>query len=417
MSALTSRLFPYHPGFFDRELRLSDSLTLGQSDMTSDSDSGRSEASKRNPSRSDLAPNQNLLCPMLKIANVTHQYGSVTALNGVSLHASRGEFLTILGESGSGKTTLLRVISGLEKPTCLDRIEIDGQDVSNVPAALRNCTTVFQNYALFPHMSVQENVEYGLSVRGVSRTDRNRLALDALHLVRLTAKGDRRISQLSGGERQRVALARALVTQPAILLLDEPLGALDERLRQDMQAELVELHRQLGMTFIYITHSQEEALTMSDRIILMRQGQIVQSGQPEELFDKPNSRFCADFMGFENILPAVVKRFSDSHVTATSGECLIRGVWSGPQAPQAGQQVFVAIRAERLRVGRAGEVGTDDNQLSCIPGSRLYRGKYIDQVAETPLGDMRVRIWDRALQFSDFDCVAWRADDCVITAE
>ena len=357
---------------------------------------------------------------MLKIANVTHKYGSVTALDGVSLDASQGEFLTILGESGSGKTTLLRVISGLEKPTHLDRIEIDGQDVSGVPAARRNCTTVFQNYALFPHMSVQENVEYGLSVRGVSRADCSRLAADALNLVRLTAKGDRRISQLSGGERQRVALARALVTQPAILLLDEPLGALDERLRQDMQAELVELHRQLGMTFIYITHSQEEALTMSDRIILMRQGQVVQSGQPEELFDKPNSRFSADFMGFENILPAVVERVSGSHVAVTSGECgeyPIRGIWSGPQAPQTGQQVFVAIRAERLRVGRAAEMGADDNRLSCIPGSRLYRGKYIDQVAETPLGDIRIRIWDRALQFSDFDCVSWRADDCVITAE
>ncbi len=354
---------------------------------------------------------------MLKIANITHNYGAVMALNGVSLEASRGEFLTILGESGSGKTTLLRVISGLEKPTSLDRIEIDGQDVSNIPAARRNCTTVFQNYALFPHMSVQENVEYGLSVRGVSSADRGRLSMDALNLVRLTAKGDRRISQLSGGERQRVALARALVTQPAILLLDEPLGALDERLRQDMQAELVELHRKLGMTFIYITHSQEEALTMSDRIILMRQGQVVQSGCPEELFDKPNSQFCADFMGFENILPATVDRISRSHITVASGKCQIRGVWSGCQAPQMGQQVFVAVRAERLRIGHANEAIPGGNQLTCSPGSRLYRGKYIDQVAETALGDMRIRIWDRSMQFSDFNCVSWHPDDCVITSE
>jgi putative spermidine/putrescine transport system ATP-binding protein/spermidine/putrescine transport system ATP-binding protein len=354
---------------------------------------------------------------MLTIENVTHKYGSVTALDGVSLNASQGEFLTVLGESGSGKTTLLRVISGLEKPTYVDRIEIDGQDVSNVPAARRNCTTVFQNYALFPHMSVQENVEYGLSVRGVSRENCRQLAQDTLNLVRLSAKGDRRISQLSGGEQQRVALARALVTQPAILLLDEPLGALDEKLRQDMQAELVDLHRQLGMTFIYITHSQEEALTMSDRIILMRQGQVAQSGQPEELFDKPNSRFCADFMGFENILPAVVEKISGSHVMVTLGKYTVRGVWSGSQAPQNGQRVFVAIRAERLRIGFAAEAGVTDNQLSCTPGSRLYRGKYIDQVAETPLGEIRTRIWDRALQFDDFDCITWRADDCVITAD
>ncbi len=354
---------------------------------------------------------------MLTIENVTHKYGSVTALDGVSLDAVQGEFLTVLGESGSGKTTLLRVISGLEKPSHVDRIEIDGQDVSNVPAARRNCTTVFQNYALFPHMSVRENVEYGLSVRGVGREDCRRLADDALQLVRLASKGDRRISQLSGGEKQRVALARALVTQPAILLLDEPLGALDEKLRQDMQAELVDLHRELGMTFVYITHSQEEALTMSDRIVLMRQGRIAQSGKPEDLFDRPNSRFCADFMGFENILPVAIEAVDGVEVTVSLNEHSIRGVWSGSKAPQVGQQAYVAVRAERLKIGHKDNPGRGENQIDCRPGSRLYRGKYIDQSVVTSFGTVRVRIWDRTMQTEQFDCISWRVDDCVIIAD
>src|SRR6185503_6516501 len=200
---------------------------------------------------------------MLEVVDVVHNFGHVAALDHVSLDAQKGEFLTILGESGSGKTTLLRVISGLERPTSIKRLAIDGEDVAERPAAQRNCTTVFQSYALFPHMSVAENVGYGLKVRGVRGDELTRNVRQALGLVRLAGKEDRRISQLSGGERQRVALARALVTRPAVLLLDEPLGALDEKLRLDMQSELVDIQRSLGMTFVYITHSQEEALTMS----------------------------------------------------------------------------------------------------------------------------------------------------------
>jgi ABC-type Fe3+/spermidine/putrescine transport system ATPase subunit len=193
---------------------------------------------------------------MLEVLDVTHRYGEVIALDNVTVTAAPGEFLTILGESGSGKTTLLRIISGLEKPSTIRALKIAGEDVAALSAAARNCTTVFQHYALFPHMSVGENVEYGLKVRGVAPAERTRRAREALALVRLQDKYDRRVHQLSGGERQRVALARALVTRPAILLLDEPLGALDEKLRLDMQVELVGLHKQLGMTFVYITHSQ-----------------------------------------------------------------------------------------------------------------------------------------------------------------
>ncbi len=354
---------------------------------------------------------------MLNIQNVTHRYGAVVALDGVSLAAFQGEFLTVLGESGSGKTTLLRVISGLETPSDGGRVEIDGVDVSTVPAARRNCTTVFQNYALFPHMSVQQNVEYGLSVRGVSRDECNRRASDSLAMVRLSNHGSRRINQLSGGEMQRVALARALVTQPAILLLDEPLGALDEKLRQEMQAELVDLHRELSMTFIYITHSQEEALTMSDRIALMRGGQIVQSGSPEDLFDRPNSRFCANFMGFENIFPVTIVEMGGDSVGVSLGEHSIRGIWTGAEAAKLGQPAFAAIRAERMKVGGAKGGGNADavrNQIECRPRACQYRGKYVDQVAEAAFGTVRVRIWDRDMQFENFRYVSWYDSDCVV---
>jgi ABC-type Fe3+/spermidine/putrescine transport system ATPase subunit len=237
-----------------------------------------------------------------------------------------------------------------------------------------------------------------------------------LRLVRLTEKHDRRIGQLSGGEKQRVALARALVTQPAILLLDEPLGALDEKLRFEMQAELVELHKTLGMTFVYITHSQEEALTMSDRVVLMRKGRIEQSGVPEELFDRPVSRFAAEFMGFENIMPATVVDVVGQYVIARIGTTLVRGVPANGVAIAAGQQVAVAVRAERLSLVRATGAGGYENMVDCTPGTRLYRGKYVDQTANTPVGPLKARIWDRGIDLENFNAVTWVAADCVVMA-
>jgi putative spermidine/putrescine transport system ATP-binding protein/spermidine/putrescine transport system ATP-binding protein len=352
--------------------------------------------------------------PMLEVVGATHAYGPVVALDNVSLTAECGEFLTILGASGSGKTTMLRVISGLERPSRIERLAIDGADVSDKPASMRNCTTVFQNYALFPHMSVGENVGYGLKVRGVPKPEIQSRALDALRLVQLADKADRRIHQLSGGERQRVALARALVTRPAILLLDEPLGALDEKLRQEMQSELVELHRTLGMTFVYITHSQEEALTMSDRVILMRKGRIEQSGSPEALFDRPVSRFAAEFMGFENIVPAVVREISAGRVIVEIGTHVISGIWTAPTEPRQGDRVLIAVRAERLTPVRQGQPGTKENLVEATPGPRTYRGKYVDQAAATSIGAMRVRVWDRSTPVEDFNAVTWSMTDCVI---
>ena len=239
---------------------------------------------------------------IFSIRNLRQVYGKVAALKGVSCHAKRGEFLTILGSSGSGKSTMLRILAGLELPTTIDELTLDGVDVSTVPANHRNVSTVFQHYGLFPHLNVVENVEYGLKVRRIPKIERRQNAVKMLKMVQLEDFVDARISKLSGGQKQRVALARSLVLHPSVLLLDEPLGALDEKLRYEMQSELVRLHEELGMTFVYVTHSQEEALTMSDRILLMDKGEIVQEGTPQEIFDRPNCRFAAEFMGMENIL-------------------------------------------------------------------------------------------------------------------
>ncbi|WP_165769361.1 ABC transporter ATP-binding protein [Arboricoccus pini] len=348
---------------------------------------------------------------MLEVQDVVHRYGNVTALSHVSISAERGEFLTILGSSGSGKTTMLRVISGLETPTSVGKLRIDGQDVAGLPAAKRNCTTVFQNYALFPHMSVIENVAYGLRIRHMNPSDALREARRALAMVQLEAKAERGIRQLSGGERQRVALARAVVTKPAVLLLDEPLGALDERLRQDMQVELKDLQRSLGMTFVYITHSQEEALTMSDRVILMRHGSIVQSGRPLTLFDRPVSRFAADFMGYENILEGrLIARDQESGLIELPGGVQVRGMLAeGAFAP--GDGIGLAIRAERI-----GPADADyPNSVPATVRSRIYRGKYTDVVVDTAAGALRLRSWHGShAEAEDIARVGWKPADAVI---
>jgi ABC-type Fe3+/spermidine/putrescine transport system ATPase subunit len=351
---------------------------------------------------------------MLEVIGVTHRYGGTTALDRVTVRAAASEFLTILGESGSGKTTLLRIISGLERPSEVEALKIAGQDVRHVTAAARNCTTVFQHYALFPHMSVGENVAYGLRVRGVPPRERQERAGEALKLVRLGDKTDRRVHQLSGGERQRVALARALVTRPAILLLDEPLGALDEKLRLDMQIELMELHRRLGVTFVYITHSQEEALTMSDRVILMRRGRIEQEGPPRALFDHPASRFVAEFMGVENLIEGVLEEASGPWATVRVGGRPIRGRWAGAAAPRPGQPACVAVRAERVRIGGEGALAGLPNRFSCQPKGAVYKGKYLDQVLDAEIGTIKVRLWDGERAAEGITRTGWAESDCTV---
>ena len=352
---------------------------------------------------------------ILEVANATHRYGEVTALDNVSIAARRGEFLTLLGESGSGKTTLLRIVAGLERPTAIARITIDGVDATLLPANKRNTTTVFQHYALFPHMSVGENIEYGLKVRGMPKEERRKCAEKVLELIRLPGLYDRRVHQLSGGQKQRIALARALVTEPAILLLDEPLGALDEKLRIDMQVELKELHERLGLTFIYVTHSQEEALTMSDRILLMRRGRVVQEGPPTDLFERPASRFVAEFMNVENLLDGTLEGSTGGVAAVRVGPHVLRGPWTGRGAAEQGGKACVAIRAERIKLGTP-PATTDEaiNAVPCRPGVTIYKGKYVDQILETDVGQVKARVWDRGMAISEATMFWWRASDCAV---
>jgi putative spermidine/putrescine transport system ATP-binding protein len=245
----------------------------------------------------------------IRLRGLEKRYGGLAAVDGIDLDVLRGEFFTLLGPSGSGKTTTLRMIAGFERP---DRgtIELGGTDVSDRPPFERDVNTVFQDYALFPHLSVADNVAYGLRVRKVPKAERMRRTDEALEMVRLPGLGGRRPAQLSGGQRQRVALARAIINRPQVLLLDEPLGALDLKLRQEMQVELKRIQQDVGITFVYVTHDQEEALTMSDRLAVFNQGRIEQVGAPAEVYERPGSEFIAGFVGVSNLLERDGRRFT-----------------------------------------------------------------------------------------------------------
>jgi putative spermidine/putrescine transport system ATP-binding protein len=242
------------------------------------------------------------MSPAVRFVNVCRHFGSVRAVDGVTLDIAEGEFFAMLGPSGSGKTTCLRLIAGFEQPSA-GHIEIFGETAEGVPPYKRNVNTVFQDYALFPHMTVGENVAYGLRIKGVAKAEREARARKALAMVKLAGYEQRRPSQLSGGQRQRVALARALVNGPKALLLDEPLGALDLKLREQMQEELKTLQKQLGITFVFVTHDQGEALSMADRVAVFNEGKIVQVDSPAKVYERPQSRFVADFVGSSNVLP------------------------------------------------------------------------------------------------------------------
>jgi putative spermidine/putrescine transport system ATP-binding protein len=239
--------------------------------------------------------------PALKLEAIRKNYGHVVVVDGVDLVVEQGEFFTLLGPSGSGKTTMLRMIAGFERPDS-GRIELAGRDVTAIPPYQRETNTVFQDYALFPHMSVADNIGYGLRIKGVAKQIRDKRVQRALDMVRLSELGRRRPNQLSGGQRQRVALARAVINEPKVLLLDEPLGALDLKLRQEMQIELKQIQQEVGITFVYVTHDQEEALTMSDRLAVLSSGRIQQIGSPVEVYEQPATEFVAGFIGISNIL-------------------------------------------------------------------------------------------------------------------
>jgi putative spermidine/putrescine transport system ATP-binding protein len=247
------------------------------------------------------APSAEARRPAVQLVGITKRFGDVVAVDSVDLHIEDGEFFSLLGPSGSGKTTVLRMIAGFELPTA-GAVLLAGSDVTTLPPYDRDLNTVFQDYALFPHMDVQTNVEYGLKVKGIGRAQRRRAAGEMLDAVRLTGFGRRKPSQLSGGQRQRVALARALVNRPKVLLLDEPLGALDLKLREEMQVELKAIQRDVGITFVFVTHDQGEALSMSNRIAVFNSGRVEQVAAPREIYDAPTTSFVATFVGTSNVL-------------------------------------------------------------------------------------------------------------------
>ena len=264
--------------------------------------------------------------------HVSRHFGEVRAVDNVQLTIAPGEFFAMLGPSGSGKTTCLRLIAGFEQPTA-GSLKIFGQEAAGVPPYRRNVNTVFQDYALFPHLNILDNVAYGLMVKGVDKTTRHKAAEEALALVKLPGYGARRPGQLSGGQRQRVALARALVNKPKVLLLDEPLGALDLKLREQMQEELKTLQRSLGITFIFVTHDQGEALSMADRVAVFNAGNIVQEGTPHEIYNRPKTRFVADFVGSSNVIsPEVMASIGGETRWASLRPEAIRIADSGPEA-------------------------------------------------------------------------------------
>jgi len=282
----------------------------------------------------------------VRLEGVTKRFGDVLAVDAISLEVRDGEFFSMLGPSGSGKTTTLRMIAGFELPT-EGRILLRGDDVSRTPPFDRDVNTVFQDYALFPHMSVAQNVEYGLLVKKVPRDERARRVAEALRMVRLEGFDARKPGQLSGGQRQRVALARALVNRPRVLLLDEPLGALDLKLREEMQIELKAIQQQVGITFIYVTHDQEEALTMSDRLAVFNAGRIEQIGSPAEVYERPATRFVAGFVGTSNLLAGEVAR----SILGADGTFTVR-----PEKIRLGEPTDAAAADEISALGRIRQV-------------------------------------------------------------
>jgi spermidine/putrescine transport system ATP-binding protein len=321
--------------------------------------------------------------PSVRMDAVTKRFGDFVAVRELDLDIARGEFFTMLGPSGCGKTTTLRMVAGFEEPS-EGRVLLDGEDVTGRPAFKRPTNTVFQSYALFPHMSVEKNVAFGLQRTGVNKADSKRRAAEELERVGLAAEAKRRPAQLSGGQQQRVALARALVNRPAVLLLDEPLGALDLKLRKQLQVELKRIQREVGITFVYVTHDQEEALTMSDRIAVMNHGLIEQVADPETVYERPATTFVAGFIGVSNLMPGEV-------VTANGGAAELR-LDAGPTVRtadalevDAGQRAYAVVRPEKLLLQDAGDTSAGRASVEGQVESSLYLGTATQMVVR--LGD------------------------------
>lgn len=349
---------------------------------------------------------------LLSLRNIEKRFGSVQAVAGIDLDINENEFFALLGASGSGKTTLLRMLAGFEMPTS-GSIKLDGQDITDIPPNHRPVNLMFQSYALFPHMSVAQNVAYGLEMEKLPRAEINSRVAEILNVIQLSPLADRKPDQLSGGQRQRVALARALVKRPRLLLLDEPLGALDRKLRGEMQLELKRIQHEFGITFIIVTHDQEEALVMADRIAILQDGALLQCGNPQEIYEHPQSRFAADFIGVMNFLP--VRRSGDDLI-AQDGSRIVADL-DGAIARDS--EAVAAVRPERLHL----DVQKGENSLTGKISAMAYHGLDLQLHLETPLSPnpIMVRLTADAaethpLSIGEEVSVGWAAKDTRVFA-
>ncbi|MRH41710.1 polyamine ABC transporter ATP-binding protein [Aquibacillus halophilus] len=349
---------------------------------------------------------------MVQLKNITKKFGKDTAVNELNLDVKVGEFLTLLGPSGCGKTTTLRMIAGFEKPT-EGEVWIDEKQVAKIEPYKREVNTVFQSYSLFPHMNVFENIAFGLKMKKTGKDEVEERVRNALKLVQLEDYVNRKPKQLSGGQQQRIAIARAIVNNPKVLLLDEPLGALDLKLRKQMQLELKHLQQSLGITFIYVTHDQEEALTMSDRIVVMNEGKIEQVGLPHEIYEKPVSKFVADFIGETNIFECVVSEFKGDYAYLD-----IKGVTvvtPKNDTLQLDESVYMSIRPEKAKVTLT---KTQDTLLSGTFKEKIYVGSITKIIIELPNGREMVvnEVEDDLIGIKSGNevYVSWQPEDSVV---
>ncbi|PAU78818.1 ABC transporter ATP-binding protein [Halomonas salipaludis] len=345
--------------------------------------------------------------PLLSLANIEKRFGELRAVNGVTLDIHENEFFALLGASGSGKTTLLRMLAGFEIPSS-GSILLDGRDISQVPPNHRPVNLMFQSYALFPHMSVAQNIAYGLEMERLPRSEINQRVDEMLSTIQLAHLAERKPHQLSGGQQQRVALGRALVKRPRLLLLDEPLGALDKKLRGEMQLELKHIQNTFGITFIVVTHDQEEALVMADRIAILKDGALLQCGSPRDIYEYPIDRFAADFIGIMNFLPSRVDAGALSAADGSRISALL------PGDLKSGDNVLAAVRPERLRLGAADA----ENCLSGQIRAMAYHGLDLHLHLDTPLSSqpLMVRLTADAAEGHPFAVgekvtVGWSAHD------
>ncbi|MEM3742697.1 MAG: ABC transporter ATP-binding protein [Nitrososphaerota archaeon] len=351
---------------------------------------------------------------LLELVNIYKYYGKITALEDINLEVGKGELLTILGPSGSGKSTLLKIIGGFEEPS-RGKIYINGKLMNGVPPYARPTSMVFQDLALFPHLNVFNNIAYGLKIKKVPSNEIKKKVREVAELLHIEELLDRRITQLSGGQQQRVALARSLILEPEILLLDEPLGPLDVKLRKEMQLELRRIQKRLNSTWIYVTHDHEEAMVMSDRVAILNSGRIIDVGVVKEIYEKPKNRFIAEFLGEVNIIECIVDHVEGSAFTASSGDLRIEGLTAGKL--EKGDRVNILVRPEKIGI-TVTPLNDRKNSVSGKVVEIIYKGAYSDVKIETE--DSRVfiaRTFEPAYRVGERVFLKWDREDAVVIKE